>query len=467
MPEFGLLQGLSVKNDTSQDIDNVLRLDQLRKQNEALMMAKNKMFFDDLHFQNGSNPYDAAIIKEENTATLTKLGDIRRQHPDWAYNNDVQGQMRLEKEGMKSTPAVLRSVAYKDAMDKYKTIFEDYAKNPGKYNMDDIEKIKTNIDNYNTYGHPEGQAGFKRDGGAKPLIFNPPTARKDLNELFKFADDIEPDQMVKLNNGMQGAYKMVLSEAALDKLAKTAYQSEPEQYKRFVEEGQNPIEAIKNGLRTRVKPIIYNGIQPDNWKEKMDYKAQLDAKVANSHPDIYQDMVLNKTSIPVNDSKLMQTTFGSTPTVTFKGPNGRAMEEAGNEFNYTRLSDADPKIKNGLKVADGFITKNLSFGLDNGVVRERHFWESGDQPYVVKPELADSYTIIYPPTGSDKQPVLQIKAQAVLDANSPEAKSKYNSAIKLTTDQRNQQGEGGSLLNEQREYQEDAQGNKYYKGIDY
>lgn len=450
MAEIGLLQGLAVRDDKSRDYDNLKFFDQLNKQNQAMLEAKNRIFLEDTEFQNASNNYDAAKIREEGNAAIAELAALRKAHSnDYFTNPDVQLKARQIKQGMKSSPAVLRSIAFKDAQAKYNTIFDDYLKNPSKYDEDEISNIRQQISNYDQWGHPEGEAGAQRDG-ARPLTFNPPTTMKDLEDLFSVAKDINPDEMTRLNNGMDGAYVKKVSDKALRDLAVTMYESEPQQYKRFVKAGKDPVNEIMNGLRLRAKTETYNGVQRDDWREKMNYKAQLDAALANSQkqPDIYNEMVLNKTDIPVHDSKLMQVTFGSTPSeVVFKGPDGRDIKESGNEFHYTRLRDAD-RSRKGFKIADGFITKDIDFGLDNGIVRKKHFWESGDQPYVIKPEVADTYSIIYPPKNSDEKPMLQIKARTLIDANSNEAKSKYNSQIRLTTDQKNAQLGSGSMVDE-------------------
>ena len=71
---------------------------------------------------------------------------------------------------------------------------------------------------------------------------------KSIEELFSVAKDINPDEMVSLNNGREGAYNKRVSEKALRDLATTMYEAEPIQYKRFLKEGKDPVTEIMNGL---------------------------------------------------------------------------------------------------------------------------------------------------------------------------------------------------------------------------
>jgi len=450
MAEFGLLSGLAVRNTHQGEIDDLKYFEQLNKQNEAINMAKAKILADDFQFQVGSNNHDNEQIRIQGNAILDELAALKKAHPsDFWTNPDVQRQKAMLSHKMKIMPPVLNSMAFTDAQDKYNVIFEDYLKNPSKYDDDEIQNIRNQLATYDKMGHAEGEVGLKRDGGARPITFMPPHVLKDYNELYSAAArDLNPDEMIPFNNGMDGAYIKRVSESSLKERAEAMYQAEPFQYKRYEKQGKDPINEIMKGLRLSARTETYNGVQRDNWKEKMNYKAQLDAALINSQnkPDIYDEMVLNKIDIPVHDNKLMQVTFGSTPAeITFKGPDGKDIKESGNEFNYTRLRDAD-KGKKGFKIADGYITKSIDYGLDNGAVRKKHFWESGDQPYVIKPDLIDTYSIIYPPKNSDEKPMLQIKARTLVDANSNEAKSKYNSQIRLTADQKNSQLGSGSMV---------------------
>ncbi len=304
------------------------------------------------------------------------------------------------------------------------------------------------------------------------MVYNPPTKYRELDDLLKFADKVEPDQLVPINNGRIGANKQVLSEKRLDELAKAAYYENPDQYKRYVKQGIDPIEgAIKPALRTRVKPKFFEGYE-DKVGDAMKiegYKAMLKRRgeMLNQGKvdQIFDNEILKTDDRPIEADEF-SATFTSNPTVTYAGPDGKPITEAGARFYANKIADANPDKKDGLKVVDGFIIKPIEFGEELDVVEREGIFGRGK--YVVKPEHRHAYEIIYPEPNAqgEAKPYLQVKARTQVNANSQEAKSRYNSYIKLTTKNRDAQLEQPSV-GEVREYKEDANGNRYYKGIDY
>lgn len=472
--EIGGLTGLAVRDNKQSDIENLKYLDALNKQNEAMLAAKVKMFSEDIEFQTASNNYDAARIKEEGEAAIAALSELRRQHPhDYFTNPDVQFKAKQIKQGMKSSPAVLRSLAYKDAQAKYNAIFEDALNNPSKYDEADLDAIRTKLANYDKWGNADGEAGFQRDGGARPMTFVPPIANKDLNDLFSVARDIEPDEMTTLHNGRDGAYIKRVSEKSLRDLATTMYESEPEQYRRFTKAGKDPITEIMNGLRTRAKTETFNGFERDKFYEHEAYKAKLKAALSSAPSEtVYKNVIIDSDNIPI-DAGDYAATFGDTPRVQYRGPDGNIITESGEKFyaenirdkNYTTKTVNGKKVpvkynKDGMKVVDGFILKSLDDPMYQDVLYDDKFI---GKEMKVKDSYKDVYSIYRNPEGKE---YLKIQVSTDVDANNPAYARKFESRIKSTTKQRENVG-SESMINEAREYQEDAQGNRYYKGIDY
>jgi len=460
MAEIGLLGGLAVRNDHQDEIQNLKYFDQLNKQNQAMLEAKNRMFLEDTEFQNASNNYDAAKIREEGNAAIAELAALRKAHSnDYFTNPDVQLKARQIKQGMKSSPAVLRSIAFKDAQAKYNTIFDDYLKNPSKYDEDEINNIRQQISNYDKWGHPEGEAGAQRDG-ARPLTFNPPTTMKDLEDLFSVAKDINPDESVRLHNGRDGAYEKKVSDKALKELATTMYESEPQQYKRFVKAGKDPITEIMNGLRLRSKTETFNGFERDNWKEKMDYEARLKAAMQGpADVPVWKTVAMDSDNISPTDDFPFRAALGSTPTVAFKGPDGKLTTESGNDFRITNIIDKNYRSKNvggkevkvpyqkdGNKIVTGYFFKPMKWGEDNGILENTKWF---GKKLKVKPEFADTYEVFTPPPGPDGKsvPILKVRGRFETNFNNPEYARKYEAAIKSTADQRNVVG-SGSLMSQ-------------------
>jgi len=459
MAEFGLLSGLAVRNTHQGEIDDLKYFSDLNRQNEAINMAKAKMFMDDIEFQNGSNNYDAGKIREEGDKIIQQLSDLKKAHPhDYLTNTSVQLEAKKLKHQLKSSPAVLRSIAYKDAQDKYNVIFEDYLKNPSKYDDDEIQNIRTQLATYDKMGHAEGEVGLKRDGGARPITFQPPTVQKDLEDLFKVARDIEPDEITTLHNGRDGAYRKKVSDKSLMNLATTMYNAEPAQYKRFVKAGKDPIQEIANGLKLRSKTEEFGGYEKDNFYAHADYMNRLKAATQTAPTEsVYKKVIVDADNMPI-DAEDYAATFGSTPKVEFKGPDGKTAVAEGNVFyannlrdeNYVAPKKVNGKVvrsnydKNGVKVADGYFFKPLDDPQFADVLYDDKWF---GQEMKVKPEFADTYEIFTSPKG---EKLLKIRASTRVNSISDDYARKFESKIKSTAKDREGvgAGDGGQATSE-------------------
>lgn len=456
--EWGLTKGLAVDLGYDKRIEDAKYFEQQQKQKEAMDIAKAKMFADDIDFVNGSNAYDAAKIKDYTKSKIGELASLAKSNPSWASDPNTLLRMKEIKNDIKGNEHVLRSIAYKDAKEQHAKILEEAASNKGAYDEEDLKSINRQFEDYAKRDVAEQQGAF---------VYSPPTKMWDLNEVYrKMGDSYEPDEKVDVRNGRLGAYVMKPSERGLEEKARMVYERNPEQFRKYVRAGLDPVQAIKSEFRGFVKPksfegyenVVGNAMAIESHRQRL--KQAYEKLNKDPNYDVYKETVVDAKDIPITDSNTFAETFGSTPTVTYKGVDGKDIQEDGNEFHYTRLQDAN---KLGLKIASGFITKPIDFGIDGGIVREKHFWESGDEPYVVKPELRDAYSIHYPNPNNkgEGEPILQIKARAVINANDPAAARKYNNKIKSTNDQKNAEGYGGSRI--EREVYEDRVGNLFTK----
>jgi len=189
--EIGGLRGLTF--DTGQDklIQDLQYQDQAIRQKQALDMAKAKMFADDLEFQQGSNPYDAQLIKQEGDAVLKDLGKLRESNPNFWYDPNAQAQAKFIKQSLKSSPAVLRSIAYKTAKDNFLKDYAEAAKNPDQWDTEALNMWEQKFNNYDKFGHADGQDGLKRDGAPSPISYQSPQKLIDVtSELLKSGKNI-------------------------------------------------------------------------------------------------------------------------------------------------------------------------------------------------------------------------------------------------------------------------------------
>lgn len=434
------------------EIADMQYADQIRARSQAMAQAKAAAFANDVEFQNGTNPFDEAIIRNENTELVRKLGEFTTKNPNWNTDPNLMLQFKQLKQSQRSTPAVLRAIAYKQAEAELNKDLADVAKNPTRYNMRAFEEQMKQRDNYRKYGHPLGQKAAEQEG-PQLWTYKRPMDFIDENKLYRdTAGDMQPDVREDMKNGRLGAYQRYVSDNNLLSQAQAIYKQYPEQFDQLY--GDQAIQKIATNLKPFTKKEYFEGYQDEfgMFKRKADYEARLKQSLAGGPgTDPYKVVIFDSNNIAPSDEKAIAATFGSTPTVQFKGPDGKAIVESGNRFYWTGLRDKNYRedgkyVKNGLKVGDGYIIKPLEYGKELGVLEDTQWF---GEKLGVKPEYADSYEIFTPPPNEkgESVPVLKIRAQTEINAANPDYARKYNSYIHSTTKQREGVGES-SLLNQ-------------------
>lgn len=458
MLEIGTLGGLAVKNNYDAQIDDLKYLDHVRRQNDAMSMAKTKMFMDDLSFQNGSNPYDAAIIKSENYQKVMDLAKFTRENPDWVYNQSKAGQVKLMKEDLKSSPAILRSVAYKEAIDQYNKDLTEALHNPQRHDMKALEQRKFDFDNYNKFGHQGGEAGFAKEG-AKPMVYQSPEPFIDEVELYrKSGDSFNHLDYSTLKNGRDGAFTGTPNEDALTKEAQVIYQSRPRQFDQlYREQGVDPIKAIADGIRPHIKREYKigerNPVADQIAVEK--FKAGLKASAGNGQ-SAYDISILNTDRANPGADYLAETFTSSVPNF-YKTADGKVVQNKDDVFHYDGdIHEAGYGSKGykrtGVKEAPGYFIKSLDWGQNEA----KYLYDPwGTQRYEVKPEFKDFVKIIETPPDKEGKTheVLKVSSVAKINANNPMYRNRFDSnTAKLTTKQRDAAGVEESTLESNESY---------------
>lgn len=446
------------------EIADLQYADQVRARNQAMNEAKLKAFMDDIEFQNGSNPFDEPIIRTENEDLIRKVGSFYYQNASRWHDPVVRLQAKQLAKSQRSTDAVLRSIGYKDSENRFKEFLSEAAKNPGRYNQKAIDDQRMQMDNYRKYGHPLGAKAAKKEG-PQLWVFKRPVDFIDENKLYNdTSKTIARDVREDVNNGRIGAYKKYASDDNILTNAKSIYDQYPEQFDQTY--GPGAIQKIAQILKTKIEPEFFEGYQDEFalFKRKANYEAALKKSMQTQSTDPYKVVIFDSNNIAPTDEKAIAATFGSTPTVQYKGPDGKVITESGNRFYWTGLRDKgyleDGKyVKDGLKIGDGFIIKPIEYGKELGVLEDTAWF---GEKLEVKPEYADSYEIFTPPPNEkgESVPVLKIRAQTEVNAGLPDYARKFNAYIHSTTKQREGVGET-SLLN-QDVYRDDA-GNLFIK----
>lgn len=469
---YGASNAFNVRTGASEAVDRQIEDlkygEQLRRQNDAMAAAKTQMMMSDVDFQNGSNPFDEAIIKKENQQLLEDIGRFTRENPDWNTNPDKAFQLKFKKQQFRSSPAVLRSVAYKQAVGEYNKYLEQATKNPTRYNLDQLDAFKQKMDNYVRTGNGDGMANTE---GFKPLVFTPPAEIPDLEELHRKAgDSMNPTVYTPLKNGRDGAYTGVVDEASLQKKAAELYSQNKDAYD-YVYKGQDPIASITNAMRPYIKSEYHIGDRnpvADALAIEAG-KARMKAAMETNIPDPYRMVITESQNINL-DPKDLAYTFGSNVPYYYADANGKVVKGQGDDFNYDGnifdkgyRQDGKYDKTSGIKVTPGFVHKTMDWAKEQGFLTSP-WW--GDPE--VKPEFQDRVEIVNGPIGKDGEApkIVKLKAFNEVNANSPQSAMKFNK-IFSTTKQRDAIGISDSYLYTEREYQEDDKGNRYYKGIDY
>lgn len=221
MPDFGTYQGLAVKSDLGDTINDYRYHDMKMQQNKALATAKAKAFADDTTYQNAANEFDNKRIKEINDAKVREIGKFYKENPDALYNPDKLVILNQMKRELKDNPEVLRGMASDDAFKKLNADLEDMARNPDLYDQEAYQNLLGQKENYLKFGNQLGIDAAKTEG-LKPFVYTPPAKfvpdlAKSLQGLGKGINNYD----IKKNE--DGDYWRVPNDEAVSALKKEAY----------------------------------------------------------------------------------------------------------------------------------------------------------------------------------------------------------------------------------------------------
>lgn len=467
MAEYGYGLAFNAKNNASQNAANEIadmqHADEVRRYNEAMDLKLAQMYGDDLKIAHGTNPYDAAIIQKDGENYYSKIGELRRTYGRRYFTDpQVRAIVDTERNKMMYSPAVMRDVQFKQALDAFNKDAADVAKNPTRYNLKAYNDLKNQFENYRMYGNQYGKEAAGKEG-PKPFVYQRPNdfvdetkLAMDLGKSFKAFDRKD------LHNGRLNAYEEVPNQKALTEMAMGVYQQHKDQYdQKYTDNGLDPIKGIISEVYPYIGGETFMGYEDSlgNAMRLEDYKTRKAAAMAVPNADIYKKIILDSDNIAPTDEKELSATFGSTPTVRFKGPDGSWITESGNRFYWTALRDKNyrgkdakgntlPYQKNGLKIGEGYVLKPVEWGEQNGVLEDAKWF--GKQ-LEVKPEYEDTYELW---TGADGKQYLKVKAQTEVNAASDAASRKYNAYVNSTTKQR--EGAGNNTQVSVDVYQDEA-----------
>lgn len=441
MADYGQSAAFNFRTNQGQNAANQIAdmqyADQLKRQNEAMAMAKAKMFADDLEFQQGSNPYYSAVIQKQNQDMLVQLGEFRRNNKDLLFNPEKMAQLKAMKHSYKSTPAVLGSAAYMDAVKQYNEFSKLAQKNPSAYNLDQLEAFKQKLSEYNNMSPDQPLP--------PPLMFNAPDELPDFDKLHReYGNSTDPDVFEKVNNGRVGAYKGYVSDKRLTDLATTLYNEHKAAYDYKFKNSPDKIAAIKSTLLPLTKTIYNNGEKNTLGEQMYLAKFKNDLEKANATGKSAYELSFLNTDMNDYGDEILAGTFTRKAPNYYVDANGNQVLNKDADFFFD--GDAQEESygqkgaqRTGVKVMGGKFYKPLDWGVQSGVLSDP-FGLSGDYEGTdleVKPELRDYYKIVPNPNGKGDL-ILEVKSTAKVNGNTALYKQRFDAIIsKMTGKQRN------------------------------
>jgi len=374
MADYGLSNAFAVRTGAGQAAENQIndfKYEQsLRKQNEAMAMAKNAILQDDLDFQNGSNPYDQALIQEENKKLVQDIGRFTRENPDWATNNTKAAQLKYIKQSMKTTPAVLRSVAYKDSINKLNTDLAEVAKDPKKYDLEAYDNINKQVDNYHKYGNQYGEKAAQEQG-PRPFVYQRPQdlinvpdtllkAGKNINnfnvhkgkDLGEYMTEPKPEEVKAIKDSILKEHSR-----SIELQAKQLGLRTPEEVDKWLTNG------IVAGFEPKYSPGDPNALWERGMRER-----ELNAKLnkGNGPPGFtpFDDLFDPRKPAGNVPSDLTYKVWGETPKIKVVGNSGQAVDLTGLKMNYDNRYITDSK---GRRYLTGFVNVPIDVAKQNGI----------------------------------------------------------------------------------------------------
>lgn len=430
MEDYGLSQGLAFSTRASEAVNNEINdikyANELRKQNDALAMAKAQMFASDLEFQNGSNEFDSNIIKQENQKLISDLGQYINGNPDWSTNPYKLAELKRMKQQFKSTPAVLRSLAYKDAVKRLNDDLAEVANDPKKYDTEAYDQLKIQVDNYNRYGNQKGKEAAAIEG-ARPFVYQRPQDLIDVPDtLLKAGKNINNFNVTK--GKVLGEYmtepKPEEVNAVVDSLKKQHGRSIELQARQLGLQTPEEVDKwLKNTVVAGFEPKYSPGDPNALWERGM-RERELAAKLnkGQSGP-IYSpfDDLFNKSKPAGNvPADVAVKVWGDKPKIRIVGNKGEVADLTGLKMNYNNRYVTDSK---GRRLLLGTVDVPLEIAKQTGI------WDGDDEDGGISGAFLGK-GVRRVKEGKDKNKTyVQMDYQLPIDYNDGTARQLYNTYV--------------------------------------
>lgn len=462
--EFGSIVGAAVSQNYDQQINDLFRYDQMRKQTQAMNDAKAKLFADDLEFQNAANEYDRPRLEELNRSQVMGIGKYMRENPGYSSDPVKMGQIKMMKRAIKDNPIAKRAVAVDSAFAEYLKDRQEALKSPNQWDIEALDKQGAAFQNYFKTGNARGLEGLQQEG-EQPALYTRPEmfidVVKDNQETGnKFKHNDTNSDINYLNNGREGGYRLSLKDSVLTQMATDKYNARKRQYDvQYTKRGIDPVQEIKTQIASGIEEKFdigkENKLSEELYKIKYanDLKKSLSDSEGGKSVDPFTEAILKPNKSAPAAAHLAET-FGSTiPHWYINEKGARVKNLDGDEFHYTDaildkgLGEKGYK-KSGEKLFPGYFLKTVAWAKEKGYINDKGK-EFGVQR--IKPEMLGKISFVEGPVDKDgkSSELVKIDAVGTVQANDPVYRTRYNALVgHITSKQKEAIGLEVDMLNE-------------------
>lgn len=440
MAEFGLTAGLAQDLGYDARVADLYRKQQMMQAAHEMSAKKAEMFANDLDFTEGATAFDMPLIKKRAYETISKIGELARNNPNWETDIPTLVQMKMYRKDLKSNEDVIRSMTTKENQKKLLADMQEVAKNPNQHNMDAYNAEMQKSKNYEQFGNPDGKEAAEKEG-YRPYLYSKPKDFIDINESFYNIGNKFQDKKTRDVKGGFGAFEEYANPDTLKLVSAQLYSQNKYQIDQAAaKQGMNPLDYVMSGIDAHI-PKKYDRGDYDLFKQKalVDYKYKLEnsgGEAANT----YKNAVVNQMASSVPPSAMGRISKDSKTYLIAK--DGSQIDFTGlvepkfTGFNfYAHPEEVERKFKNQkhddgkarLRFAESVSFIPMEVAKDNGIISGGFGWFSD-------PEVKENYkgkAEIVKKTGEDGKvhKAVKLTLHSPFDVNNAANAGMFNSEV--------------------------------------
>lgn len=329
-------RGLAQDFGFDQAVNDLRYNQQLKKQATQLAEQQAKLFADDFQYNNAMNSFDNPRVKALAQNKIKEIGKFVNENPDWKTNITKRTMYSNMVHDLKDNPELNRGLISDKNFQEFQKDMAEKIKNPGLYDAEAYDSIKSQWDNYNRFGNQFGEEAAKKEG-IRPFQYQAPLDFVDLAKVgLDYGNKFNDFTHKKIKGGL-GAYEEVPKEESLNAVTIDLYKRHERQLNKEAQKfGVNPIEYAKNLISAGIKKKTDDGdwgalIAMGKWREE---KNGQKVPIEGSHT---KDITKSVQSV-VNGAVLKDSYGTNMPTLITSDDGKKTIDLTGIDFDYTGLN---------------------------------------------------------------------------------------------------------------------------------